>query len=87
MVVNVAPRSQRQLRVGEELRHALAEIFLTGSFSEPAIIGISITVSEVRISADLRNATAYVSILGGNNSKDFIDALKRITPQIRFLLG
>jgi len=84
---NTAPRSQRQLRVGEELRHGLASIFLTESFYDPAIKGISITVSEVRVSADLRNATAFVSPLGGNASPEFMEGLKRITPQVRFYLA
>jgi ribosome-binding factor A len=82
-----APRSQRQLRVGEELRHALSAIFLQESFYEPAIAGVSITVSEVRVSPDLRNATAFVSPLGSKASPDFIECLQNITPQIRFYLA
>lgn len=84
---NAAPRSQRQLRVGEELRHGLATIFLTESFYEPALAGVSITVSEVRVSADLRNATAFVSPLGGGATPEFLECLKHITPQIRFYLA
>jgi ribosome-binding factor A len=84
---NSVPRSQRQLRVGEELRHALAGIFLTESFYEPAISGISITVSEVRVSADLRNATAFVSPLGVMATPEFLKCLKKIAPQIRFYLA
>ncbi len=84
---NAAPRSQRQLRVGEEIRHALASIFLQESFYEPSISSLSITVSEVRISADLRNATAFVLPLGGNAPADFLETLGRITPQIRHYLS
>jgi ribosome-binding factor A len=84
---NSAPRTQRQLRVGEELRHSLATIFLQESFYEPAITGISITVSEVRVSADLRNATAFVSPLGGKPTPEFLIGLNKITPQIRFFLA
>lgn len=84
---SVAPRSQRQLRVGEELRHALAGVFLTESFYEPALSGVSITVSEVRVSADLRNATAFVSPLGGKATPELLECLKRITPQIRFYMA
>lgn len=84
---NSAPRSQRQLRVGEEIRHALASIFLTESFYEPAISNMSITVSEVRISPDLRNATAFVMPLGGKAPDDFLDVLERLTPQIRHYLA
>lgn len=87
MSKETAPRSQRQLRVGEEIRHGLATIFLQGSFYEPEIAGVSVTVSEVRVSADLRNATAFVSPLGGKASPEFLECLKRITPQLRFALG
>ncbi len=87
MSENASPRSQRQLRVGEELRHGLASIFLQESFYEPAIAGVSITVSEVRVSADLRNATAFVSPLGLKPGPDFLECLQRITPQIRFYLA
>ena len=58
--------SQRQLRVGEEIRHALADIMIRGELHDPMIDGISITVSEVRISPDLKNATVYVTPLAGN---------------------
>lgn len=87
MVDSAEPRSQRQLRVGEEIRHALAAIFLQESFYEPSISSMSITVSEVRVSADLRNATAFVLPLGGNAPEDFLETLARITPQIRFYLA
>lgn len=81
------PRSQRQLKVGEELRHALSSIFLQESFYDPAIAGVSITVSEVRVSPDLRNATAFVLPLGGKASPEFLGYLNRISPQIRFYLS
>jgi len=74
--------SQRQLRVGEEIRHSLSQLFLKGNIYEPELYGISITVSEVRISPDLKNATAYVSPLGRQADKAFIDALNRIAPQL-----
>ena len=61
---NVAGPSQRQLRVGEELRHVLSGILLRGHLRDPALEGVSVTVTEVRISPDLRNATAYVMPLG-----------------------
>lgn len=74
--------SQRQLRVGEEIRHALSSIFMQGTIYEPEIAGISITVPEVRISPDLRNATAFVFPLAGKAPEGFIEALNRIAPQI-----
>lgn len=82
-----APRSQRQLRVGEEIRHALAAIFLTESFYDPGISLMSITVSEVRISPDLRNATVFVLPLGGKAPDGFIPMLEKATPQIRHFLA
>jgi len=75
------PPSQRQLRVGEELRHALSEIFARGDLRDPDLTGRSITVTEVRASPDLRNVTAYVTLLGGvalnarNPEEDPNDAL------------
>jgi len=74
--------SQRQLRVGEEIRHALSSIFMQGTIYEPELVGISITVPEVRISPDLRNATAFVFPLAGKAPEGFVDALNRIAPQI-----
>jgi len=57
--------SQRQLRVGEELRHALAEIFERDSLRDPDLQGRTITVTEVRASPDLKNVMVYVMPLGG----------------------
>lgn len=56
---------QRQLRVGEEIRHALSEVLARGELRDPDLVDVSLTVSEVRISPDLRNATAFVMPLGG----------------------
>lgn len=53
-------RSQRQLRVGEELRHRLAAAFERGELHDPALADLSITVTEVKVSPDLTNATCYV---------------------------
>lgn len=64
--------SQRQLRVGEEIRHALSDIFLRGELTDPRIREASITVSEVRISPDLKNATAYIMPLGGANKEEVL---------------
>lgn len=57
--------SQRQLRVGEELRHVLAQLLGRGDLHDPSLAGKSITVSEVRTSPDMRHATVYVMPLGG----------------------
>jgi ribosome-binding factor A len=58
------PISQRQLRVGEEIRHVLAQLFARTEFRDPELAGVLITVTEVRISPDLKHATAFVTRLG-----------------------
>ena len=75
--------SQRQLRVGEELRHALAEVLSRDELRDPALSGVSITVSEVRASPDLRNVTAFVMPLGGGDTADLLAALSRAAPFLR----
>lgn len=62
--------SQRQLRVGEEIRHILADVLTRGDFHAPELEGVSITVTEVDVAPDMRNATAYISPLGGSVNAD-----------------
>ena len=81
------PPGQRQLRVGEEIRHALSELFMRDELHEPELDGMPITVSQVKISPDLKNASAYVMPLGGANREAVMDALVRVTPAIRTMLG
>jgi ribosome-binding factor A len=69
--------SQRQLRAGELIRHALADLLSRGEVHDPVIEGHMITVPEVRMSPDLRLATIYVMPLGGKDEKDVIAALER----------
>ncbi len=69
--------SQRQLRVGEIVRHALAEILSQGSVHDPDLDGHIITVPEVRMSSDLRLATIYVVPLGGRDVALVLAALER----------
>lgn len=69
--------SQRQLRVGEELRHTLAGIINAGGSADPDLYDINVTVTEVRISPDLRNATVFVMPLGGKDMKKIVSALQR----------
>ena len=76
--------SQRQLRVGELIRHALADMLARGEVHDPVIEGHLITVPEVRLSADLRLATIYVMPLGGKDIRDVVEALNR---NKRFLRG
>jgi ribosome-binding factor A len=75
--------SQRQLRVGEELRHLLAELLMRGGLREPALADAQLTVSEVRISADLRHAVVLVTELGGELPPERLQALERSAPQLR----
>jgi ribosome-binding factor A len=75
---NSAPGgSQRQLRVGETVRHAIAEILAQGDVHDPELEGHIITVPEVRMSPDLKLATIYVMPLGGRDTEVVIEALNR----------
>jgi ribosome-binding factor A len=78
---------QRQRRVGEQVRHALSRLLRDGGCRDPVLRDASITVTEVRISPDLRNATAYVMPLGGANAADIAAGLKRSTPFLRALVA
>jgi ribosome-binding factor A len=69
--------SQRALRAGEVVRHALAEILARGDVHDPVIAAHSITVPQVLMSPDLRLATVYVMPLGGQGGKDVLAALDR----------
>jgi ribosome-binding factor A len=75
--------SQRQLRVAEEIRHVLAGVFLRGEIRDPELTGISITVTEVRISPDLKHATAFVTRLGRSDVAERLPALRRAAPFLR----
>ena len=79
--------SQRQLRFSEQIRHILSNILLQRDFYDPRLQGFSITVSEVRISADLKNAVAYVFPLGGSENSEFVEALNEIAPQIGHMIA
>jgi len=68
--------SPRQLRVGELIRHALADMLSRGDVHDPVIEGHMITVPEVRMSPDLRLATIYVMPLGGRDAQKVLDALE-----------
>lgn len=78
-----SPPSQRQLRVGEEVRHALSEILGGAALRDPDLAGAAITVTEVRISPDLKNATAFVMPLGGGELEVKVAALRRAAPFLR----
>ncbi len=75
--------SPRRLRVGEELRHALARIFERGLLRDPVLTDVTVTVTEVRVSPDLKNATAYVMPLTGAHAEEVMAALRRSAPFLR----
>ena len=84
--------SQRQLRAGELVRHALAAILAEEDLTDPALEGVSVTLTEVRMSPDLRNATCFVEPLGagvaeGLKAKEVVKGLNRVSKFLRGRLG
>lgn len=80
-------KSPRQLRVGEELRHALARLFERGDMRDPDLRGASVTVTQVDCSPDLHNAIAYVMPLGGVDRERLLAAMRRAAPYFRSQLA
>ena len=76
--------TQRQLRAGELVRHALADILGQGELHDEALAGALVTVTEVRMSPDLRHAVCFVEPLGGAHAGEVVEALNR---HARFLRG
>jgi ribosome-binding factor A len=87
----LAGPSQRQLRAGELVRHALVEILQREDLREPALAGLSLTVSEVRMTPDLKQATVFCAPLGASvdpeRHPEIFRALNRAAPHLRHLLG
>ena len=79
--------SQRQLRVGELVRRRLAEILARGELHDPDLAGVSITVGEVQVSPDLKQATVHVMPLGGTGLEGALKALARNRGPLRKLVG
>jgi len=79
--------NQRQLRVGEEMRHALVEILREGHARDPGLRDLNVTVTEMRVSPDLKNATAYVMTLGGARAEEAVIALNHAAPYFRAQLA
>ena len=79
--------SQRQLRVGEALRHALAEILRRNEIRDTDLDGVSITITQVKPSPDMRYATVYCEPLGGKNAKAIVAALNRHKGFLRGEMG
>lgn len=81
------PPSQRQLKAGELIRRALADIIAKEDLRDPALKGVSVTISEVRASPDLKHAIVYAAPLGGGNTEEVIAALQRAGRFLRGRLG
>ena len=79
--------SQRQLRAGELVRHALVEILREEELEDPAVKGVSVTVTEVRMSPDLKHAVCFVEPLGGAGAAEVTAGLNRVSRFLRGRLG
>lgn len=79
--------SQRQLRVGETIRRALSDVLARGDVHDPDLNRMSITVGEVRVSPDLRVATAYVLPLGGKGQDEVLKLLARNKGELRHAIS
>jgi ribosome-binding factor A len=79
--------SQRQLRAGELVRHALVEILREENLTDPALEGVSVTVTEARVSPDLRHAHIYVEPLGGGHAAEVVASLNKVAKFLRGRLG
>ena len=84
---NNAPFSQRQLRVGELIKQSLGQIFLRDEAKVPTLDTKNITVTEVRMSPDLKNARVYVIPLGGKDTEKIVNVLTEFSYQIRKTLS
>ncbi len=80
-------KTQRQLKVGEEIRHIIADILLKGSFHDPILNGAAVTISEVSISPDFSNARVYCIPLGGGNYDEVIPSLNLAAKRIQHELS
>tara|TARA_B100000029_G_scaffold388535_1_gene384754 strand:+ start:276 stop:644 length:369 start_codon:yes stop_codon:yes gene_type:complete len=85
--INDAPFSQRQLRVGEMIKQSLGQIFLRDEAKVPTLETKNITVTEVRMSPDLKNARAYVIPLGGKDTEKIVNILTEFSYLIRKALS
>src|SRR5689334_23969605 len=84
---NTRGPSQRQLRVGEMLRHALAEVLRENEIRDSDLEGVSVTITQVKPSPDMRYATVYCEPLGGQNAKEIVAALNRHKGFLRGEMG
>ena len=80
-------KSQRQLRVGEELRHLISNALLRETFYDQIIENNDITITEVNVSPDLKNAKVYIMPLGGENKLEVLDSLNKSNGRIKKLIS
>tara|TARA_E500000331_G_scaffold11488_1_gene10512 strand:- start:221 stop:619 length:399 start_codon:yes stop_codon:yes gene_type:complete len=80
-------KSQRQLRVGEELRHLISNALLRETFYDQIIENNNITITEVNVSPDLKNAKVYIMPLGGENKLEVLDSLNKSNGRIKKLIS
>ena len=80
-------KSQRQLRVGEELRHLISNALLRESFYDGYIKNNNITITEVNVSPDLKNAKVYVMPLGGKNKLDVLNSLNKVSGRFKKIIS
>ena len=84
---NNSTKSQRQLRVGEELRHLISNALLRESFYDQIIENNTITITEVNVSPDLKNAKVYIMPLGGENKLEVLESLNKSNGRIKKLIS
>ena len=84
---NNSTKSQRQLRVGEELRHLISNTLLRETFYDQIIENNTITITEANVSPDLKNAKVYIMPLGGENKLEVLDSLNKSNGRIKKLIS
>ena len=80
-------KSQRQLKVGEEVRHILSQILMRGDLHDPDLEGVSITITGISLSPDFSNARVYFTPLGGAHNDSVLAGLTRVTPILQHELS
>ena len=85
--INNSVKSQRQLKVGEELRYLISNALLRSSFYDEHIKNNNITITEVNVSPDLKNAKVYVMPLGGEKKLDVLNSLNKATGRLKKIIS
>ena len=85
--LNNSIKTQRQLKVGEELRHLISNALLRCSFYDEHIENNNITITEVSVSPDLKNAKVYVMPLGGKKKLDVLNSLNKVTGRLKKIIS